>query len=114
MLETKSFFGFILYSLEVRSMNSISISSDLVIAPEKFVEKRDGSISVQFYFFSILTSNLVSFGLLLIFNQYCQSNHIVIEKGCCGPEMGFGFLTGILLIIQLRWQVGRDNCNRPG
>jgi len=52
---------------------------------------------------SILIANGVSLFLLILTERWLTRNGIAYESGCHGPEMTFGLLTGVLLILQIRF-----------
>lgn len=54
-------------------------------------------------FFQWLISTLIPLALLLIYQDYANKNGIVLEKGCEGPGVPFGMISGILFLLQLRY-----------
>ena len=52
-----------------------------------------------------LLSTVVSLSLFLAYQKYAVENGIQLEKGCCGPELPFGMLSGFLFLLQLRYTV---------
>ncbi len=54
-------------------------------------------------FIQWLVSVIVPLVLLLVYQKYANENGIKLEKGCEGPELPFGMLSGILYLLQLRY-----------
>jgi len=54
-------------------------------------------------FFQWLVSMIVPLVLLLVYQNYATEHGVVLEKGCEGPGVPFGMLSGILFLLQLRY-----------
>lgn len=54
-------------------------------------------------FFQLLISTIIPLALLLIYQNYASEHGIILEKGCEGPGMPFGMLSGIIFLLQLRY-----------
>jgi hypothetical protein len=60
-----------------------------------------------------LLSTSVFLGLFLAYQKYASENGIQFEKGCCGPELPFGMLTGFLFLLKLRYSVSLQERKLP-
>jgi len=52
---------------------------------------------------SALIANGVSLFLLILTERWLHRNGVAYEGGCHGPEMTFGLLSGVLLVLQIRF-----------
>lgn len=50
-----------------------------------------------------LLSIVVPLVLLVIFRTYATKVGLVLDSGCHGPELPFGMLSGVLMVLQLRF-----------
>lgn len=58
--------------------------------------------------FQWFLSMAVSLMLLLTYKRYASENGIILEKGCEGPGLPFGMLSGILFLMQLKFSLLSD------
>lgn len=63
-------------------------------------------------FFQWLSSTAISLILLLVYQKYAAENGIALEKGCEGPGIPFGMLSGFLFLLQLRNSFRSEESNK--
>lgn len=54
-------------------------------------------------FFQWLISFIIPLALLLVYQNYANEHGITLEKGCEGPGVPFGMMSGILFLLQLKY-----------
>ncbi len=58
--------------------------------------------NVLLYSIMFAISMFIPLALLLLYRNHAIRAGISLETGCCGPELPFGLLSGILMAVQLR------------
>ena len=74
----------------------------------KYFVQKDCLSSPIIMAFCAAVSIVVPITSFLLYRIYAVNSGLVLGSGCHGPELSFGMLSGVLMIIQLRYLVRQE------